>query len=120
MSRDIPRHLGPGTLGNVLGGTSRDVPGHPRTFGTWDSGQCPRWGHPGTSRDIPGHFGTWDSGQCPRWGHPRMSRDIPGHPRTFGTWDSGQCPRWGHPGMSRDIPGLLGPGTLGNILGGTS
>ena len=104
-------------------GTSPDIPG---TSGTWDCGQCPRWdriGHPGISQDIPGTSGTWDSGQCPRWdriGHPGISQDIPG---TFGTWNSGQCPIGGTgqdiPGYPRISQGHMGPGTLGNVLGGT-
>ena len=53
-------HLGPGTLGNVIGGTGQDILGYPRI-----------------SQDIPGTSGTWDSGQCPRWdrtGHPGISQ----------------------------------------------
>ena len=37
-----------------------------KTFGTLDSGQCPRrnrLGHPGISQDVKGHLA---SGQCPR------------------------------------------------------
>ena len=54
-------------------------------------------------------------------GQVKTSQDMKAG--TFGKWDTGQCPRWdrllGHPGISQDVKGHLGPGTLGNILGGT-
>ena len=56
--------------------------------------------------------------QCPQWPSTLI---VLGHPRTFGTWDSGQYPWWDqlrYPRMSQNITGHLGPGTLGNVLGG--
>ena len=74
ISRDVKGHLRPGTLGIVLGGTSRDILGSSvdilgceGTFETWDLATV--LGR--TSRDIPGY--------------PGMSRDVKGHLRP-GTW----------------------------------
>ena len=87
MSPDIPGHLGPGTLGPDTAsrsGTSRDVPGYPRTSWTWDSG---------TKHCLQ----VWDIPGC-----PRISQDI----LDLGLWDLTLPPGLGHPGMSQDILGL--------------
>ena len=121
MSPDIPRHLGPGTLGpNTASrsGTYQDVPGYPRTSWTWDS----QIEHCLLVWDIPGcpciswdilDLGLWDLTLPLGLEHPGMSPDIP----ELGLWDLTLPLGLEHPGMSPDIPG---PGTLGLNTASTS
>ena len=101
MSRYIPGHLGPGTLGpSLYYPIGWDIPG------------CP-----GISQDIL-DLGPWDPTLPPWLGHPRMSRyirdprtlnclhgwDIPGCPRETGMSDRVYLHCWdnpGHPGRSQ-------------------
>ena len=130
MSRCIPGHLGPGTLGPSLHCLHDwDIPGCPGIsqdildLGPWDPTLPPWLGHPRMSRCIPGHLGPgtlgpWDLAYTASM--TGTSQDVLVYPRTSWTWDPGNyltLPPWlGHPRMSLYFLGHLGPGTLGPSL----